>query len=154
LYGTNGYSSTNQKFGFSLLKSAADAGHSDAQFPCGRCLLDGKGCLRDEMAAFRYLQQSSEKSELNNQNAGCRLSAEGGNPNAQNIIGEALANGRGVAQDLVRAAKCFHLSAEQGNADGQYNFAVCLENGCGVAQDFVRAAEYFRLAAEQGNAHS
>jgi hypothetical protein len=48
LYGTNGYDSTSQGFGFSLLKSAADAGHSDAQFECGKCLSEGKGCLRIE----------------------------------------------------------------------------------------------------------
>jgi TPR repeat protein len=112
LYGTNGYDSTSQPFGLTLLKSAAEAGHSDAQFQCGKCHLNGKGCLQNKSLAVRYLEKVLERSELDilsgrfqDLNAEVHRCEKSDNPSAQNLLGDCFSNGRGVETDLVRGAE-------------------------------------------------
>ncbi len=62
------------------------------------------------------------------------------------------ANGEGVPQDDVEAARSFRLAAEQGLAIAQYNLGVMYNNGEGVPEDMAEAARWLRLAAEQGYA--
>ena len=78
--------------------------------------------------------------------------AENGDPDFQNILGYAYANGKGVPQDDAEAAKWSRLAAEQKNDGAQYNLGVLYNEGRGVPQDYAEAAKWYRLAADQGHA--
>jgi len=64
------------------------------------------------------------------------------------------ADGIGVAQDHVAAARYYRIAAQKGYVPAQYCLAWLLENGVGVKQDFQEAAVWYRKAAEQGDAES
>ena len=61
--------------------------------------IDGTGVKQNYNAAIKWF----------------RLSAKGGNSDAQNDLGSMFANGMGVAHDPVSAFVWFSLSADQGN---------------------------------------
>jgi len=64
------------------------------------------------------------------------------------------ANGRGVPQDYLEAARWYQLAADQGNARAQDNLGVRHVLGDGVPQDDVQAVRLYRLAADQGHARA
>jgi hypothetical protein len=68
---------------------------------------------------------------------------------AQHNLGALFAEGRGVPQDDVEAARWYRLAADQGYPAAQYNLASMLFEGRGVAQDLVAALMWFNLAADQ-----
>ena len=78
--------------------------------------------------------------------------AEKGDAAAQYGIGFMYANGKGVPQDDVEAARWFRKAADQGNAVAQLNLGSLYANGQGVPQDRAEAARWYRKAADQGNA--
>lgn len=62
LFGMNGFGvgggsgscGVSFSLGFSHLRLAADAGHADAQYRYGVCLLEGRFCEKDPDAAFFF----------------------------------------------------------------------------------------------------
>lgn len=97
--------------------------------------------------------------------------ADGGDSVAQFNLGFSFAQGQGVPQDKVQAARWYRLAAEQGHADAQYRlgqlaseYAADIEpyaetTGEGVEDAKTRrkdasedATDWFRMAAEQGHA--
>ena len=58
--------------------------------------------------------------------------AEGGDAEAQFILGTAYGEGRDVPQDFSEAAKWYRKAAEQGHARAQFNLASAYANGEGV----------------------
>ena len=62
-----------------------------------------------------------------------------------------FAQGRGVAQSDVEAARWFRKAADQGNAGAQYNLGIMFAQGHGVAQSDVQAVWWYRKAADQGH---
>jgi hypothetical protein len=80
-----------------------------------------------------------------------RLSAEKGDANAQFLLGNMYADGRGVVRDQQQAASWYRKSAEQGNAAGQLYLAMMYLDGKSN-QDQQQAASWIRKSAEQGNA--
>jgi TPR repeat protein len=83
-----------------------------------------------------------------------RVKAEAGDPVARFKLAGHYAQGEGVAQDLVEAARWLTLAAEQGYAPAQNNLAVCYAAGAGVPKDQGKAIEWIRKAAEQGYARA
>ena len=81
-----------------------------------------------------------------------RKSAEQGNANDQNNLGEMYKNGQGVPQDYKEAVAWYRKAAAQGNASAQDNLGEMYKNGQGVPQDYKEAAAWYRKAATQGNA--
>eukprot|EP00729_Bicosta_minor_P001968 gene1968-biopygen6026 len=75
-------------------------------------------------------------------------------PVAQNNLGAAYYNGKGVEEDKVEGAKWLRKSAEAGFAQAQCNLGIMCRNGEGVEQDDVAAAKWFRQSAEAGNANA
>ena len=75
-----------------------------------------------------------------------------GNAAAQNDIGWAYLNGKGVPKDYSEAVKWLRLSAAQGNAAAQTNLGWMYQNGVGVPQDYDQAVKWSQLAATQGEA--
>jgi TPR repeat protein len=81
-----------------------------------------------------------------------RKSADMGNDNAQNDLGNCYLYGNGVPQDYKKAAEWHRKSADQGHEFAQYNLANSYYNGEGIPQDYKKASEWYRKSADQGNA--
>jgi len=78
--------------------------------------------------------------------------ADSGVAVAQQHIGVMYAEGKGVPQNDVEAAKWFAKAAEQGDPLAQYDLGASFAQGLGVKQDFALAAKWFQRAAAQGMA--
>lgn len=77
--------------------------------------------------------------------------AQGGDAQAQFMMGTIYEQGLGVPKDLAAAARWYRKSAEAGNASAQYNLGIFHQFGKGVEKDPAEAARLLRLAAEQGH---
>src|SRR5438105_865288 len=75
------------------------------------------------------LAQTPESNEI-------RAHADKGEAEAQNTMGLAYKNGRGVPQDFAQALTWFQKSAEQGNAAAQRNLGLMYADPKGAKQDF------------------
>ncbi|MGQ0801661.1 MAG: caspase family protein [Pseudomarimonas sp.] len=75
-------------------------------------------------------------------------SAEGGDVEAMNILGEAYAKGLGQAPDYANARTWFERAAAAGSRKAQQNLGHLYENGLGVPADRERALSYFRKALD------
>lgn len=82
------------------------------------------------------------------------LKAKSGEAEAQNALGEAYYDGKGVTENLTEAVKWFTKAAEQENAKAQYNLGICYYYGYGVYKDYGEAEKWYTKAAEQGYAEA
>lgn len=82
------------------------------------------------------------------------LKAKTGDAEAQNALGEAYYDGKGVTENLTEAVKWYTKAAEQGNVKAQYNLGVCYYYGYGVEQYYGEAKKWLTKAAEQGYAEA
>lgn len=81
------------------------------------------------------------------------LKAKSGEAEAQNALGEAYYEGKGVTENLTEAVKWYKKAAFQENAKAQYNLGTCYDYGYGVQyEDRKEAVKWYTRAAEQGNA--
>lgn len=81
------------------------------------------------------------------------LKAKSGEAEAQNTLGEAYYDGKGVTENLTEAVKWFTKAAEQENAKAEYNLGDCYYYGNGVQyRDREEAVKWYTKAAEHGNA--
>jgi hypothetical protein len=103
------------------------------------------GPLEDGVAAYHA-------GDYEKANALWRPLADAGMPAAQQHIGVMFAEGKGVPQNDVEAARWFARAAEQGDALAQYDLGASFAEGLGVKKDPDLAAKWFRRAAMQGMA--
>lgn len=82
------------------------------------------------------------------------LKAKSGEAEAQNALGEAYYDGKGVTENLPEAVKWFTKAAEQENAKAENNLGNCYYYGYGVYKDYGEAVKWYTKAAEQGNAEA
>lgn len=82
------------------------------------------------------------------------LKAKSGEAEAQNALGEAYYDGKGVTENLPEAVKWFTRAAEQENAKAEYNLGNCYYYGYGVYQNYGEAEKWYTKAAEQGCAEA
>ena len=81
------------------------------------------------------------------------LKAKSGEAEAQNALGEAYYDGKGVTENLTEAVKWFTKAAEQENAKAEYNLGDCYYYGNGEQyRDREEAVKWYTKAAEHGNA--
>ncbi len=83
-----------------------------------------------------------------------KLLANQGDMEAQNRLGAAYFNGKGVEKNLAEAQRWFKLSAQKGYAKSQYNLGVMYYAGQGVPQSLAEALDWFGKAALQGFAEA
>ena len=81
---------------------------------------------------------------------GTMLLAEGGDKEAQWLIGIMYETGKNVSQDNSEAVKWHRMAAEQGYFRAQGSLGNCYWNGKGVAKDLAEAVNWFWKAAAQG----
>lgn len=82
------------------------------------------------------------------------LKAKSGEAEAQNALGEAYYDGKGVTENLTEAVKWFTKAAEQENAKAEYNLGNCYYYGYGVYENYGEAVKWYTKAAEQGCAEA
>lgn len=82
------------------------------------------------------------------------LKAKTGDAEAQNALGEAYYDGKGVTENLTEAVKWYTKAAEQGNVKAQYKLGVCYYYGYGVERYYGEAKKWLTKAAEQGYAEA
>jgi TPR repeat protein len=85
----------------------------------------------------------------------CQLAANQGFALAQDFLGWAYGNGRGVERDYSLGEKWMHRAADQGSVEAEYDLGYLLENefdksGQQVA-NFQVASEWLRKAADHGS---
>jgi TPR repeat protein len=119
-----------------FVRSAAEAGHAEAQAVYGQMLLDGAGVPQNEPAALVWFTKAAAQHHLM----------------AINMVGRCYDLGWGTPPDKVRAAECYRIAAERGLDWGMYNYATLLALGAGVAEDKAAALDWFQRAATLGNA--
>lgn len=78
--------------------------------------------------------------------------ARQGDADAQNSLGVAYENGKGVEQNFAEAVKLYTRSANQGNEAAQFNLGRMYAKGRGVKKSEIKAVYWYSKAAEQGNA--
>jgi hypothetical protein len=73
--------------------------------------------------------------------------AESGDPEAQNNVGEIYERGTGAQPDYALAAAWYGKAAQQGYPRAQVNLGLLYEQGLGVERDPVKALNLYRQAA-------
>jgi len=81
-----------------------------------------------------------------------RGAAERGDADAQNILGWAYLEGRGIPRDYGKAAQWLGKAAEQGNAAAEYDLGLMYARGQGLSQNYTTATEWYTKSAAQGDA--
>ena len=79
-----------------------------------------------------------------------RASAHAGNVEAQALLGQLHAEGRGVERDEREALHWWSLAANSGHAGAANMLGRCHELGCGTPVDLERAAAWYRTSANAG----
>ena len=158
-------------------RKAAKQGHADAQFKLGYMHNHSEGIAGDSKEALRWYRMAAEQGNAKAQHSlgmlyregfgvradrdesrkwftmaeeNLRTAAEGGDMDAQNLMGEAHELGGYRDGDYEAAAKWHRMAAEQGHAGSQHTLGVMFLLGRGVPQDEGEATKWCGLAAEQG----
>lgn len=71
---------------------------------------------------------------------------------AQRSFGYMYANGNGLAQDPVKAAKWLHQAAERCDVDAQFSLGMFYAKGQGVQKNEAESLRWYRIAAAQDHA--
>lgn len=83
-----------------------------------------------------------------------KKSAELGNAEAQNSLGDCYYYGRGVNKDYTKAVEWYKKAAEQGYGIAQKNLGICYRYGYGVTQNLEQAIKWDKKVAEQANKYA
>ncbi|CAB5350633.1 unnamed protein product [Rhizophagus irregularis] len=81
-------------------------------------------------------------------------SAENGNTQAQNNLGNCYQYGIGTDKDEKQAFAWYLKAAQSGYTQAQYDLAICYKNGLGTEKDEKQAFEWYLKAAENGDARA
>ena len=97
---------------------------------------------------------AQEDKPLSNETKALIEKAEGGDAEAQYLLGLNYGLGIGVLKDEEEEVKWYRLAADQGHAEAQQNLGVMYDNGQGVLKDFKQAVKWYRKAADRGLANA
>jgi len=83
----------------------------------------------------------------------CLPMAEGGNPQAQKIMGDIRYRGWGkiIPIDNKEALRWYKKAGSAGDINAKYNVGVMYEHGNGVPEDFEKAYKWYYSAAQKGH---
>jgi TPR repeat protein len=124
-----------------------DKAPDDAVLPIGMCpdtmVVSGERCVRPPVATpFLCAFGDAE---------GCRQQCERGDMNSCDVFGFMLWHGKGVRQDLARAAHTYLRACDAGDSVACSNLAAFHFNGDGVTKDPTKATELFERACHLGD---
>lgn len=154
------------------LLPAAEKGDRAAQYRAGLMLRDGVAGKADPVEAQRWLSEAMKRGEheatlaLGEMHARAQDYARaaeyyraaanfGRSVQAQYLLGDLYAYGRGLPQDYALAIDWLRRAAQRGHSGAQSYLGSFYENGYGTDRDPVQAFVWYSLAAEQpANAQS
>jgi TPR repeat protein len=161
------------KVAYKWYSKGAQRGSPAAQYNLAICYRNGDGIAKDDKKAFEWMLRSAKQyytSAL--YSIGCYYSDgigtsidyvkavewwvtaslhEDSNGNAENNLGWAYKNGKGVVNDEKEAFKWYLKGAERGNAVAQYNLAIRYRNGNGTTKNEKKSFEWMLRSAEQND---
>ncbi len=146
---------------------ATEQGHAAAQNHLARYRYEGLGGpknIADALSLFEQAAKSGEpqflydlalvsETDPKTLSLAVELYAQAGKAGhigASVSLGVLYQDGKGVAQDFVRARELYEGPANAGHARALNNLGLLYVRGNGVPQDYTRAAQYFAAASEQG----
>lgn len=131
MYGRGLGVARDEKQALGWYRRAAETGDVESMFVVGSFIEDGRGGVQaDPTEAAKWFRKSAEKGYFR----------------AQNRLGLALWQGRGVERNEAEAAHWIGRSARQGWAAAQMNYARMYQTGAGVPQDRREAYFWYSLA--------
>ena len=119
----------------SQLVAEATQGSVQYEIQLAEAYLTGKGVVPNAELATHWYERA----------------AQGGNPEAQNLVGQFYQAGIGVPANPLRAFHWYQLAAASGSSDALINIGMAYELGLGVKKDESLAMQFFRQAVEKGN---
>ncbi len=117
-----------------LWRPLAEQGDAVAQYRLSRMYRLGLGVTADDAEALKWAKRA----------------VDGGNIDANNVIGVLYSIGSVVPKNDVKAVALFRLAAEHGLAMAQVNLASMYYEGAGVEQSNEEAFAWYLRAAKQG----
>lgn len=121
--------------GIKLIRQAAEAGFTGAQFHLALLYVEGKTLPQDYTEAAKWYRRSADRGEAA----------------AMTNLGALYASGQGVPKSDVEAARWYRKGAEAGDLHGQNNYAYAQEGGFDVPVNLPEALIWYRKSAEGGN---
>lgn len=131
-------------------EKAAEQGHADAQFQCGRRYHTGQGTAMDKEKALYWYEKAAQQGDGVAQNRLEELQTEKkalqGDAEAQYAYAERL------EWSSEAEAFTFYLkAAQQGHRDAQYKAGKCFAFGKGIGKENNEALKWLQAAAKQGH---
>jgi TPR repeat protein len=126
-----------------LFRQAADKGHPLGGAWVGWVTYHGRGVEKDEAKGLRLLAAALPT---------VRKQAEGGDADAQALLGALLATGLGVRKDEKQAVELYRKAADKGHVAATFRLAGTYSHGLGVDKDEKKAVELYKKAADKGHA--
>jgi Sel1 repeat len=80
--------------------------------------------------------------------------AEGGDCEAQFLVGSAYNEGLGIDQDFSKAVKWYELAASSGHITALNNLGVLTQRAQGTPPDIEKARNFFAQAVKRGSVHA
>lgn len=124
-----------EEYGKALMwsRKAAEL-ENEAYSVLGQIYLEGLGVDKNEKEGLKYYEKA----------------ANGGDADAQNIVGNLFSNKNFGWYNLDNAFKYYHMAAAQNHLYGMFNYGLCYVTGDGCNIDILQANEWIGKAAEAG----
>jgi hypothetical protein len=127
---------SNRQEAFSLMRRAADGGHTEAMLATAFSFADGVGVKQDKSMAATYFLRAAESGEQ-----GPMLN-----------LAQLYKRGAFVEKNFVKAQYWLRRAAEIGNVQAKLELGVLFFYGAeGVARDLDEAARWLKSAADDGS---
>jgi uncharacterized protein len=111
---------------------------------------DGAATAAQAAEAVAQGEAAYRRGDVADAIAAWRKAAEAGDAAAENELGLAFENGRGVAADYGAALRLFRQAAAQGYAPAMTELGGIYEKGEGAPRDYAAAAKWYLEAWERG----
>lgn len=124
-----------EEYGKALMwsRKAAEL-ENEAYAILGQIYLEGLGVDKNEKEGLKYYEKA----------------ANGGDADAQNIVGNLFSNKNFGWYNLDNAFKYYQMAAAQNHLYGMFNYGLCYVTGDGCNIDILQANEWIGKAAEAG----
>lgn len=124
-----------EEYGKALMwsRKAAEL-ENEAYSVLGQIYLEGLGVDKNEKEGLKYYEKA----------------ANGGDADAQNIVGNLFSNKNFGWYNLDNAFKYYQMAAAQNHLYGMFNYGLCYVTGDGCNIDILQANEWIGKAAEAG----
>lgn len=110
-------------------------GSAEDQYQLYKLYTEGKGIIKNQGSAFRWLSRAAEQNNLQ----------------AQFDLARCYVQGTGIKKNWEAAFKIYKRLAVKGHVKAQRFLGICYKNGYGVQKDEKKWEEWTQKAADQGD---